>query len=219
MPPRILCSSSKEGFENYSNAIRAAGGETAGGYCPALDLSYDGLLLCGGGDIAPTRYGEENCGSQPPDLDRDAAEFVLARAYLDAGKPILGICRGHQLLNVLLGGTLIQDVGNELRPFHSHGEDEPDLVHPVRSAPGSFFEKAYGALFHVNSWHHQATEIMGEGLIPTLWSESGIVEGMEHESLPILGVQFHPERITGKMARIDTVDGAAIFHHFLSFFR
>lgn len=219
MTPRILCSSSKDGFENYSLAIRAAGGEAFGGYCPELDLSYDGLLLCGGGDIDPARYGQENCGSQPPDPDRDAAEFALARAYLETGKPILGICRGHQLLNVLFGGTLIQDVGDELRPFHAHGENEPDLVHPVRSAPGSFFAQTYGPLFPVNSWHHQSAGILGKGLVPTLWSEGGLVEAVEHESLPILGVQFHPERMTGKMARIDTVDGAAIFNHFLSFFR
>lgn len=219
MNPHILCSSPKEGFENYRNAVHAAGGQLSGGYCPAVDLSYDGLLLCGGGDISPARYGQENNGSHPPDLARDEAEFALARAYLEAGKPILGICRGHQLLNVLLGGTLLQDIGDELRPFHSHGEDEPDLVHPVRSAPGSFFHQAYGSLFPINSWHHQSADRMGAGLIPTLWSESGIVEGMEHESLPILGVQFHPERITGKLARIDTVDGAALFRHFLSFFR
>ena len=219
MTPRILCSSSQDGFENYAHAIRAAGGEASGGYCPALDLSYDGLVLCGGGDIDPARYGQENRGSQPPDPARDEAEFNLARAYLEAGKPILGICRGHQLLNVLLGGTLIQDVGDALRPFHAHGEDEPDLVHPVRSAQGSFFAQAYGTLFHVNSWHHQASDALGKGLIPVLWSESGLVEAVEHENLPILGVQFHPERMTGKMARIDTVDGAAVFTHFLSFFR
>lgn len=219
MTPHILCSAPKDGFEAYRCALRAAGGEAEGGYCPALDLSYDGLLLCGGGDIDPARYGQELHGSQPPDPARDETEFNLARAYLEAGKPILGICRGHQLLNVLFGGTLLQDVGETLRLFHSHGENEPDLVHPVRSAPGSFFARAYGSLFPVNSFHHQAADRMGKGLIPTLWSESGLVEAMEHESLPILGVQFHPERMTGKLARIDTVDGAPIFEHFLSFFR
>lgn len=219
MTPRILFSASQSGWEHYENAIRAAGGEPIGGYCPAPDLSCDGLLLCGGGDIDPARFGQENNGSEPPDSARDAAEFALAEAFLSAGKPILGICRGHQLLNIALGGTLKQDVGDFLRPFHSRGDSPDDRVHTVRSQPDSLFCKLYGPLFAVNSSHHQALDALGKGFVPTLWSEGGIVEGMEHESLPILTVQFHPERMTGAKARPDTVDGAAIFDYFISLCR
>ncbi len=221
MTPRILLSDSKQSQGNYERAILAAGGEPAGGYCPGLDLAQecDGLLLCGGGDLAPSRFGQEDRGSGPPNPKRDAAELALTAAFLQAGKPILGICRGHQVVNVALGGTLRQDIGGELRPFHAHDDEEDDRIHPVRSKPGSLLHRLYGPLFPVNSSHHQALDVMGEGLVPTLWSESGLVEGAEHIRLPILCVQFHPERMTGPLARPDTVDGGAIFQHFISLCR
>ena len=216
MTPRILVSASKDGWENYKNALLAAGAQPVGSYCPEVDLSFDGLLLTGGGDVDPAHYGQEMDGSQPPDPARDAAEIAFAKAYLAAGKPILGVCRGLQLLNVVLGGTLQQDVGDALRPFHSHAEGEADLVHPVQAEPGSLFEGLYGAHFAVNSWHHQALDKLGDGVIPALRSEGGLVEGFVHASLPVVAVQFHPERMTGALARPDTVDGAAIFEHFVS---
>jgi len=222
MPPRILCSSSKDGFENYAHAIRAAGGEAFGGYCPALDLSYDGLLLCGGGDIAPARYGQENCGSQPPDLDRDEAEFALARAYLEAGKPILGICRGHQLLNVLLGGTLIQDVGEaECRTHlgHIEGGKGIDKVHTIRAEEGSLLHRLYGGEFSVNSYHHQVVDRLGAGLRITACGESGLPEAVEHDTLPLVCVQYHPERMTAAKRRPDTVDGALLLQAFVDLCR
>lgn len=219
MDPRILVSASKDGWENYEKALRAAGAEAEGCYCPPVDVSFDGLLLTGGGDIDPMRYGQEMDGSQPPDPQRDEAEIALARAFLAAGKPILGICRGHQLLNVVLGGTLKQDVGDFLRPFHAHAEGEPDLVHAVQAAPGSLFEELYGPHFSVNSWHHQVLDEPGEGVVPTLWSEGGLVEGFTHAALPVVAVQFHPERMTGERARPDTVDGAPIFERFISLCR
>ena len=216
MTPRILVSASKDGWENYEKALRAAGAEPEGCYCPPVDLNYDGLLLTGGGDIFPQHYGQEMDGSQPPDHQRDEAELALAKAYLEAGKPILGVCRGHQLLNVALGGTLKQDVGDFLRPFHAHAEGEPDLAHAVQAAPGSLFEQLYGAHFSVNSWHHQVLDELGEGVVANLHSEGGLVEGFTHATLPVVGVQFHPERMTGDLVRPDTVDGAPIFEHFLS---
>lgn len=216
MAPRILVAAAKDGWENYEKALRAAGARAEGCCCPEVDLSFDGLLLTGGGDVDPARYGQAPNGSQPPDPARDEAEFALAKAFLKAGKPILGICRGMQLLNVALGGTLIQDIGDDLRPFHAHAPGEPDLAHAVQAAPGSLFEGWYGPHFAVNSWHHQALDRLGDGVIPVLRSEGGLVEAMTHVSLPVLGVQFHPERMTGDLARPDTVDGAAIFTHFLS---
>lgn len=216
MKPRILVSASEGSWENYAQAIIASGGEPTGGYCPVVNIDFDGLLLCGGGDIAPARFGQEHHGSQPPDLARDAAEFALAESFLRVGKPILGICRGHQIINVALGGTLLQDIGNHLRPFHSRGDEPNDRIHIVCSRPTSLFQRLYGNIFSVNSSHHQALEAMGSELIPTLWSESGIVEGMEHSSLPVFSVQFHPERMTGQHIRPDTVNGKAIFDHFIS---
>ena len=214
MQPKILFSGSRSGQENYEAAIARAGGVPVPGYCPGVDLSCDGLLLCGGGDVEPSLYGQEDRGSRDIDPDRDRAELALIEAFIAAKKPILAICRGHQIVNIALGGTLIQDLPAPARPFHVW--EEADKVHPVRAAPESFFARAYGTLFPVNSAHHQAVDRPGEGLRGVLWSEGGVVEAMEHVSLPILCVQFHPERMSFGRRRADTVDGAAIFRRFLS---
>ena len=119
--PRILISAATakpDAAVNYETAIRAAGGDFVTRCCPEVDLSFDGLLLTGGGDVAPARYGQEDHGCVLVDLERDRAELALIRAYLNAGKPILGICRGLQALNVALGGTLVQDLGETLNAFH-----------------------------------------------------------------------------------------------------
>lgn len=214
MKPRVLFSGSRSGQENYENAISRAGGIPIPGYCPEADLSCDGLLLCGGGDADPSLYGQEDRGSGDIDRDRDRAELILIEAFMTAGKPILAVCRGHQMINIALGGTLVQDLPKDLRPFHvREGEDK---VHSVRAAPGSFFAEAYGPVFAVNSAHHQSVDRLGEGLRPVLWSEGGVIEAMEHESLPILCVQFHPERMSFGLRRPDAVDGAAIFQWFIS---
>lgn len=108
--PRLQVSVPAEGADNYTAALERAGGTPAAGYCPAPDLSCAGLVLCGGGDIACELFGQEDRGSNPPDLARDRAELALFQAFYGAGKPILGICRGMQIINVALGGTLIQDL-------------------------------------------------------------------------------------------------------------
>ena len=143
--PCILLSASRSGWQNYENAVLRAGGSVAGGYCPQPDAGYDGLLLCGGEAIDPDRYGQKNCGSLGIDPDRDAAEFALAEAYAAAGKPIFGICRGHQVLNVVLGGSLLQDLGPERNLFHRRtpGTDV-DRIHPLRTEENSLLRRLYG---------------------------------------------------------------------------
>lgn len=214
--PRILLSASAGGWESYENAVRHAGGTVCGGYCPTVDAACDGLLLCGGGDMDPARFGQADAGSEGIDPARDAAELALAEAFLAAGKPILGICRGHQVLNVALGGDLLQDMGPERNLFHRQGPgDSRDKVHAVRSAEGSLLRRLYGPVFPVNSSHHQAVDRLGAGLRATAWSESGVVEGLEHERLPVAGVQFHPERMAYVRRRPDTIDGSFLFTWFL----
>lgn len=215
--PRILISaatSKPDAALNYENAIQAAGGDFVTRYCPQVDLSFDGLLLTGGGDIDPARYGQPDRGSLPPDPERDRTELALIKACLDAGKPVLGICRGCQVLNVALGGTLMQDLGEALNLFHRR--IDADKVHPVRAQEGSILHSLYGPLFHVNSAHHQAVDMPGKGLIVTARSESGVVEAIELPGRPVLGVQFHPERMTGLHTRPATVDGGAIFRWFMA---
>lgn len=217
MALNILLSSGTSGAENYEQALKALGATPTSRYCPAADSSYDGLLLCGGSDVAPDRFGQENQGSVGIDLARDEAEFALVKAYLAARKPIFGICRGHQVINIALGGTLIQDLPAVGHTLHTPEPPEKrDKVHSVRAAEGSFFETAYGARFSVNSAHHQGLGELGTGLIPTLWAEDGTIEAMEHNALPILCVQFHPERMSLSHRRTDTIDGLPLFQRFLS---
>ena len=136
---------------------------------------------------------------------------------VNEGKPILGICRGIQLLNVALGGDLIQDLSPDIRLFHSR--EGQDLVHPVRCEADSFLHRLYGPLFPVNSSHHQAVGRLGEGLRAVAWSEGGVAEALELPGRPVLGVQFHPERMAFGRRRPDTVDGAPLFAYFLSLCR
>lgn len=216
MGPLILISGSERSRVNYENTILAAGGRPRSCYCPVYDPRCAALVLAGGGDVAPEHYGRTNCGSVGIDPRRDAAEFTLIEAFLAAGKPILGICRGHQILNIALGGTLIQDLGPEQNLFHRTRSDGSDGVHAVQAAEDSVLYRLYGPVFCVNSAHHQAAEKPGRGLRVTARSESGVIEALEHESLPLLSVQFHPERMSGTLRRSDTVESAPIFAHFLS---
>ena len=147
------------------------------------------------------------------DPERDRAELALLDAFCAAGKPVLAVCRGLQVVNVWLGGGLVQDLPPATAPFHGGGEG--DRVHPIAAVEGSLLHRLYGPVFPVNRAHHQALGGLGRGLRVTARSEGGIAEGVEHEALPLIAVQFHPERMTGAKARPDTVDGGAIFRAFV----
>lgn len=187
-------------YRNYPAAMERAGATVVNvsrcdrASAERLAALADGLYLTGGGDVAPERYGETAapcCGG--PEEDRDELELTLGQAFLDAGKPIFGVCRGLQLLNVLLGGTLWQDLPAQA------GLDHPnDSVHWVKTAVGTPFRDLFGERFLVNSFHHQAVKDLAPGLVPAVWDETGqIVEAFVHGSLPICAVQWHPERMTG----------------------
>ena len=182
MGPTICLTSEKN--TRYAEALRNAGAEIRYG-----DLSGCGaLLLPGGGDIDPARYGQENRGSTDIDRERDELEFGLLREALARRLPVLGVCRGCQLLNVAFGGTLHQDIPD-------HGPiDEKDRLHPSRCAD-PVLTGLYGESFIVNSWHHQAVDRLGEGFRAVQWAPDGVVEAIRHEELPLFGVQWHPERL------------------------
>ena len=181
-------------------------------------LDCQGLLLPGGGDIDPARYGQPSAGSEAPDLQRDAAELELVSRFLAWGRPILGICRGIQLLNVALGGDLIQDIPTAAD--HKHDAALGDRVHGVEAAPGSFLEGLYGSAFPVNSAHHQALGQVAPGLRVAARSQAdGVIEAVEWPEKRIYGVQWHPERMSFALRREDTVDGRPIFDFFLGLCR
>ncbi len=201
----------------YSNAIAAAGGIPV--LCPECGVEdytclCDALLLSGGQDLSPDFYGEEILNdSVKVDAIRDAYEMELCRAFLSKNKPILAICRGFQLLNVALGGTLYQDLNTQLGFVHF----EPSIRHPFFAAPDSVLYRLYGERFLVNSTHHQAVRDLGKGLRATGHSVEGIVESYESEDpgLLIWGTQFHPERLTGAQWDERTPDFASYFAAFL----
>jgi len=207
-----LLLSGKLNEKDYLAAVRESGAEADFFYCPKVDLSYDGLILCGGCDLDPRLYGEEMKGSEEVDVARDEAEAALFSAFLAAGKPIFGICRGIQMLNVLLGGSLHQHIGDGA-PHRGDRNHYP--VHPVRAVENSLSRRLYGEEFSVNSCHHQAIKTLGKGLVATSFYQ-GTVESVEHESLPILGVQWHPEKTCYENLRPDAVDGSKIVKEFIS---
>ena len=199
---------------NYIAALEAAGAETAAGYCPPPDLSCGGLLLGGGADIDPGHYGEPPNGSLDIDNARDMAELTLIQSFMRAGKPIFGICRGSQLINVALGGSLIQHL---LSSQKHTAEGGPDLVHGVIADEMGIAGRLFGGQFAVNSSHHQAISRLAPGLIETARSEEdGMTEAFEHENLPIFGVQWHPERMCLDHLRPDTPDMLPLFEYFVS---
>ena len=174
---------------------------------------YDGLLLPGGADVEPKHYGEEDSGVcwTHPGLDELQTEFLAA--VVKAEKPVLGICRGHQLIHVYFKGSLYQDI--EVKEKHRWISEDEDNAHEVIAQPGSLLFDLYGGEFRVNSSHHQAVKHLGEGLIITAKAPDGTVEAIEHETLPIRGVQFHPERMCYGRRREDAVDGSLILKRFL----
>lgn len=210
---RVFLRCEENTYENYAAALTACGVEAVRSLDLTLARDCDALLLPGGGDADPALYGQENRGSNPPDGDRDRDELKLIGQFMAQEKPILGICRGHQMLNIALGGTLIQDLPDER---HRHDtETDTDRIHRVRSVHPLML-KLYGETFVSNSSHHQAVDRLGRGIEPLCVSEDGVVEGIIHENGKVLGVQFHPERMAFALRRADTDDGAAIFRWFVT---
>jgi putative glutamine amidotransferase len=158
----------------------------------------DGLVLQGGADIDPVAYGEDPSPLlQPTDVLRDRFELRLLDGFIRAGKPVLGICRGMQLINVAHGGTLHQDLdaaGAASQPHVAPTYDEH--MHPLRIEPGSWFASLYpdSAAPMVNSIHHQGIKQLGAGLAVQAWSDDGVIECIRSEGPGfVLGLQWHPE--------------------------
>jgi putative glutamine amidotransferase len=178
----------------YVRAVRKAGGLPV--LLPLLDpddvddllASVDGVLVTGGGDVEPARYGEEPAAELwGVDPARDAFDAALWRRLLDRPVPALGICRGTQMLNVALGGTLVQHL-----PEHP---SDADVRHTASVAAGTRLAEVLGTTtLEVNSIHHQAIGRPGDGVVVTATTEEGIVEGVEVDGAPhVLAVQWHPE--------------------------
>ncbi len=201
----------------YTSAILKAGGlpvlipltlEEAD--LEALFDRLDGILLPGGGDIAPALYGgEENSKIYGIDEGRDRIELWLARRAIETDRPLLGVCRGHQVLNVALGGTLWEDV-LDLMPgaiMHAYfrGYARDMLTHSVELCQGSHLARLMGQheAKPVNSLHHQGIKVLAPRLAATAYAPDGLIEGVEAPGHRFaVGVQWHPEEFAGRDAEM-----------------
>jgi putative glutamine amidotransferase len=160
----------------------------------ALLAAFDGLLLAGGGDIEPARYGAADHPAQyGTDPARDELELELARAAVRLGTPTLGICRGVQLLNVAFGGTLVQHLP-DVDGLVEHRDEAKQAMHGLRVEPGSRLAEALGQVEAEGlSHHHQSLDRLGDGFRPVAWAPDGLVEGIERDQGWTVGVLWHPE--------------------------
>jgi putative glutamine amidotransferase len=192
-----LTYSDEERLAAYTGALEAAGLEVRP-IAPGSDVTLDeldGLVLSGGVDLNPRLYGEQRHPEAEDPIDaRDETELRLLRGALDRDMPVLAICRGMQLMNVGLGGSLDQHIGG-CDVHRRYDLDKKIPVHSVDVEPGTRLAEIVGASkVQVNSRHHQAVARVGDGLVVSARAEDGLVEGME---LPgrrfAVGVQWHPE--------------------------
>ena len=166
----------------------------------------DGLFLTGGADIHPSFYGEEIDGTTDTyDLTFDQSDLYLYHAFLKADKPVLGVCRGIQVINVAEGGTLIQDIPSLTGVEHQQINFVPpkgkyDTAHTVKTVSGTMLQMILGDTVTVNSFHHQAIETPAPSLTISAFSEDGIIEGAEKNR--VLAVQWHPERLLDQKEQV-----------------
>lgn len=209
---RVFIYGDREKRQNYVLALEASGLQPVVSWDLSGADGCGGLLIPGGADMDPALYGAENQGSLGIDRALDEAELELARRFAQAGLPILGICRGMQVLNVAFGGSLIQDLPTA--GTHRWEESTGDKRHMVSAPADSFLHGLYGGGFSVNSAHHQGVGQLAEGARIAAQAEDGVMEALEWPGRMIYAVQFHPERMTLAHRRPDTVDGAPIFRFF-----
>ncbi|MDD6316894.1 MAG: gamma-glutamyl-gamma-aminobutyrate hydrolase family protein [Clostridia bacterium] len=237
MKPKILIVS-EDGFAmdtghfvislDYGKAISQAGGLPLVAFDVLHADAYvdmaDGLFLTGGPDMHCYRYGEiyrDRSEITPFSRTRDDLDFALCQRFLQAGKPVFGVGRGMQVLNVALGGTLYKDIARETGSPHpdvdapKSGYDATTApaqfaFHTVSVQPGTRMAGILDPVEKVNSCHHEAVRTLGDGLIAAAAAPDGIIEAIEHRTLPCFGVQWHPERAAGSLP----CDGR-LFTHFV----
>jgi putative glutamine amidotransferase len=191
----------------YVNSIRAAGGRPVllppGGDAAEAEATVgvlDGVVIAGGGDVDPAIYGAARHPATSVSVpDRDAWELAVADAAIRLGVPLLGICRGMQVLNVVCGGTLHQHIPDLVGHEDHTGPAAGFGVHKVRVTSGTTVQSVIpgGEYFGVPTHHHQAIDKIGDGLVPVAWADDGIIEAVEAADSPgtfLVGVQWHPEQ-------------------------
>ncbi|NLD87345.1 MAG: gamma-glutamyl-gamma-aminobutyrate hydrolase family protein [Clostridiales bacterium] len=208
---------------NYARSIINAGGVpliSARGDAATYARVCDGILFTGGCDLEPWRYGEENTASVC-NHDLDEMELELFREFYSLNRPMFGICRGIQTINVALGGSLVQDIPTRC-PEGIHAKilkkEATPPNHQITSVEGSIIRELFGETFLTNSHHHQSVKVCGEGLRATAAASDGVIEAVEHEDRPIFAVQWHPERMIGE-ENFDLENMLPLFRRFVDMCR
>ena len=191
---------------NYENALRTLGVS----FITTLDVQESmratHLLLPGGGDITPIFFGQRNMGSRNIDTELDILQIQALSQFMAQKKPVLGICKGLQIINVHLGGTITQDIATA--DTHAwKGQDQTHQVYHCGLDRSDFFCQLYSNSTQVNSAHHQAIDKIGRDLVPVCRAADSVIEGIMHTSLPVIAVQWHPERIMDE-------GGERLIHYF-----
>ena len=197
---------------NYEKYVKSASLEPVSTLSMGDVARCDGLILPGGGDITPAFFGERNGGSRNIDTELDILQFQALELALRRSMPVLGICKGMQIINVCLGGTLTQNLPPASCAIHRY--EDGDKYHASVIEKGSCLHTLYGEKAIINSAHHQAVKRLGEGLRAIQWCpEDHCIEALAHETLPVIGVQWHPERIRETKA---TLSGGPLLAYFVS---
>lgn len=194
-------------YENYLSSLNTK-------YITSLSIgelsSCQAFLFPGGGDITPQLFGQPNQSSHNIDTELDLIQFRAFQYGLQQKLPMLGICKGMQLINVAFGGTLIQDLSTA--SLHTH--EDHDLYHDTVISQYSFLHTLYGDHITVNSRHHQAIDKLGANLLAVQHCpKDNCIEAVEHTKYPVLGVQWHPERLEPDKTE---ASGMPLFLYFLS---
>lgn len=173
----------------------------------------DGIILSGGHDISPVLYGEEPRARLTEIWPtRDRFDQELLKAALAAGKPVFGICRGFQLINVYFGGKMLQDLSYSDCELikHNQGHDPELATHRISIRPGNIFYKLFGEQTLVNSFHHQVVSLVGSGLEVCAVAADGVVEAVVNDSQKIIATQWHPEAMSQNNPQM-----AQLFQYFI----
>lgn len=202
-PPILLHAAADVHYAFYPRAVALAGGLPVhlprDGDPEALVARLDAVVVAGGQDVDPRRFGgQPTARSTRLDPDRDDFELSVVHAALASDVPIVGVCRGAQLLNVARGGTLIDDLQAVQGIEHTLVLYPPErAVHEVRLTPGSVAHAVYGDALRVNSFHHQAVDDLGDGVVACGIAPDGVIEAIEIPGARAVGVQWHPEMLAG----------------------
>lgn len=206
--PTILIAGRPEDTRNYENTIRRMGVSCSVGLNPGQADDATHLLLPGGGDITPAFFGQTDHGSHHIDTELDILQLDILTRFTAQKKPVLGICKGLQLINVHFGGDITQHI-DTAETHRWIGRDQFHYVFHSDLGRRDFFYQLYGNSCKVNSAHHQAINRTGRDLIPVCRAGDNVIEGLVHSSLPILAVQWHPERLPDGT-------GESLFSYFFS---